>query len=242
MPDADPPAQLAAELASAIIELAPDGILVVDADGTIRFANPAAGAVFSCPHRALVGMAVESLLPERVRPAHVQHRADYEAAPRPRPMGVGLDLVALRADGTEVPVQISLSPAHLGASTGTIAMVREMTEQRVQEQLSRMHMLIEERDRIAAALHNRVIERLFSAGMGLQSVLRIANSRIAASLGEAVDQLDQAIHEIRHTVFTRTVAVTDGPGADGPGAGGPGRFRPPPATPARPAAPDAPDR
>ena len=192
---------LAPELAAAVVELCPDGIVIIGPDGTIRFANPAAETIFGHAPRSMAGMTVEELVPERFRDAHVGHRLAYSDTPAPRPMGVGLELWALRADGEEVPVQISLSPASVAGRLHTIAMVRDVSVHRASESAARVALLSAEEDRIAADLHNRVIDGLFRAGLGIQSVIRLADGPVAARLTEAVGQIDEVIRAIRAAVF-----------------------------------------
>lgn len=93
-----------------IFEHAPDAVIVVDEGGTILDANHQAAMLFGYPGPELIGMCVEQLMPYDVRSTHAAHRAGYMATPRVRPMGAGLDLMARRADGSEVAVDISLSP------------------------------------------------------------------------------------------------------------------------------------
>src|SRR3974390_3153376 len=97
-----------------VIADAPDGILLVEPSGVICFANPMAARLFGYPPGALVGRSVDELIPESRRGAHARYRAEYAETPHPRPMGTGLDLHARRADGTEIPVEISLSPVAEG--------------------------------------------------------------------------------------------------------------------------------
>src|ERR1051326_8928124 len=93
-----------------LLDAAPDAMLIVDEAGTICVANRQAGAAFSDGLDELVGEPFEVLLPEAYRAAHHRHRAGYPAAPRTRPMGAGMELLARRKDGTTFPVEISLSP------------------------------------------------------------------------------------------------------------------------------------
>jgi PAS domain S-box-containing protein len=92
----------------ALFQAAPDGILVVDAKGIIVLANPQAQNMFGYASQGLVGLSVERLLPQRLRDTHSQHRHHFMAQPQARPMGTGLDLVGLRRDGSEFPVEVSL--------------------------------------------------------------------------------------------------------------------------------------
>ena len=113
-----------------IIELAPDGILVSDADGRIIMANKQIEALFGHARDGLVGQPVETLLPTRLRPAHEFHRLHYAAAPTTRPMGAGFRLFGWHADSSEFPIEISLSPITADHGIATVAVIRDVTKQR----------------------------------------------------------------------------------------------------------------
>ena len=102
--------QASGELARSALDAAPDAMIIIDDQGIIRFANRQITALFGYAHDDVVGRRVEELMPERFRKRHVSHRQDYTAALRLRPMGAGLALFGRRQDGTEFPVEISLSP------------------------------------------------------------------------------------------------------------------------------------
>jgi PAS domain S-box-containing protein len=93
----------------AVLETSPLGILMVERDGRILWANGRAEQMFGHERDELAGQPVEALLPERLRAAHAGHRAGFFTHPRVRPMGLGLELAARRKDGREFPVEISLS-------------------------------------------------------------------------------------------------------------------------------------
>jgi PAS domain S-box-containing protein len=118
-----------------LFELMPDAILAVDRRGVILYANGQAGRLFGREPANLVSMPVEALLPEHLRERHVAHRTRYMAEPRMRPMGTGLDLVARRADGVMVPVDIMLNPLKHLAEPIVLAVVRDMTDRRAAEHL-----------------------------------------------------------------------------------------------------------
>lgn len=88
----------------------PDALLLVDLQGKIMLANPAALDLLGYPAGELVGLSVDALVPDAIRPRHADYRHAYAEHPRPRPMGTQMDLVARRRDGSEVMVEIALSP------------------------------------------------------------------------------------------------------------------------------------
>src|SRR6266581_246801 len=102
----------------ALLESAPDAMVIVDGAGTIRLVNAQTEALFGYPREELLGCPVEILVPGRLRGDHPVHRRGYAANQQVRPMGAGLELSGLRRDGSEFPVEISLSP--LETSDGVI--------------------------------------------------------------------------------------------------------------------------
>jgi PAS domain S-box-containing protein len=117
-----------------LIEHAPDGILQVDPSGTIIVANHAAEKMFGYSRDDLIGKNVDILVPLANRPGHEGHRKAFAAAHVTRPMGQGLELKALRKDGSEFSVEISLSPIHTGNGTNVTAVIRDVTERKDAEQ------------------------------------------------------------------------------------------------------------
>jgi PAS domain S-box-containing protein len=121
---------LSAELVRSVLDSAPDAMIIIDASGSILFANHQTTALFGYARDAVIGRKVEMLLPERFRKRHVGHRAAYAESGRARPMGIGLDLFALRANGTEFPVEISLSPIADGTNLLIAAAIRDVTDRK----------------------------------------------------------------------------------------------------------------
>ena len=111
-----------------LLESAPDGILIVDSDGAIMLVNAEAEKLFGYTEDELIDKPVEILIPQRFRERHVEHRAAYAAAPRTRPMGIGLELYGLRRDGSDFPVEISLSPVQTKKGLLAMAIVRDVTD------------------------------------------------------------------------------------------------------------------
>lgn len=121
--------RLAGIFASELIDLAPDGLGVVDEDGTILLVNRRFNVLFGYDEYGLVGEPVEVLVPELQRAAHYGHRATFRAQPQVRQMNVaGRTLNARRKDGSQFPVEVSLSPMQIGYRTVTVAAVRDVTE------------------------------------------------------------------------------------------------------------------
>ncbi|MBA4062757.1 MAG: PAS domain-containing sensor histidine kinase [Isosphaera sp.] len=122
-----------------LLEAVPDALVIVDQAGRIVLVNAHAERMFGYRRDELVGQAIEILVPERHRPGHVADRDGFLAAPRVRPLGVGLKLAGRRKDGGEVPVEISLSPLATAAGPLVVASVRDVTERRRAEaQLQKM--------------------------------------------------------------------------------------------------------
>ena len=120
-----------------VMELAPDGVLVSDDDGRIMMANRHIETLFGHDRDSVIGMQVEMLLPVRWRAVHHQHRARYASAPRVRAMGAGLELLGAHADGSEFPVEISLSPVATERGTATVVIIRDVTQKRAHERAAR---------------------------------------------------------------------------------------------------------
>jgi PAS domain S-box-containing protein len=130
-------------------------MVVVDGRGQIVMGNGQAERLFGYSREELLGQSVEILVPERYRSKHTIHRHGYFGAPGVRPMGVGLELFGLRKDGTEIPVEISLSPLDVDGKTVAIAAIRDITERRKAE-VERVKLIREQAARVEAEAASRM--------------------------------------------------------------------------------------
>jgi two-component system, sensor histidine kinase len=127
---------LSPDLVRSALDSSPDATVLVDNQGRIVFANQQLRNLFGYTREEIRGQSVEFLIPERFRAQHIGHRSEFAAETRTRPMGVGLDLYARRKDGSEFPVEISLSPIQDAGATLVAAAIRDVTDRkRVQQEL-----------------------------------------------------------------------------------------------------------
>ncbi len=180
-------------------------MVVVDADGLIALVNSEAEKMFGYARTAMLGRPVETLLPERVRSRHVQHRVDYAATPRVRRMGAGMELAGLRADGSEFPVEVSLSPIRTEAGLFVASAIRDVTErQRIEQALTDARNAAERAQKansafLAAASHDlrQPVQALgLLAGALKRTVTDPLAMEIVASQEESLDGMTNLLNSL----------------------------------------------
>ena len=172
---------------------------MVDARGRILDMNPAAERMFGYEREELMGSEVETLVPSASRSTHRAEREGYVADPHPRPMGVGLELSGVRKDGTQFPVEISLSPLEADGEVCVISIVRDLTDRKRLRAFGAgtVRAAEEERRRIARELHDDTAQRL----AGLLIRLRLARR------AEDPEERDELLDQVREEVLASAEAI-----------------------------------
>ena len=124
----------AEELFRLVVDSAPNGLLMIDCQGTIILANLQMEKMFGYDKQDLLGRPIETLIPERYRGHHLSHRENFFTDPKARAMGAGRDLFGLRKDGSEFPVEIGLNPVETPDGTHVLASIIDITGRKLVEQ------------------------------------------------------------------------------------------------------------
>ena len=185
-----------------LIDTLGDGLALTGEDGKIALVNRRCAEMFGYQRSELIGLPVDSLVPPDVRAAHRDFRAGYAQAPRPRPMGERARLAGLRKDGATFPVEISLSPVPTATETFVLAVIRDASEAPRRDDLADLARGAAVGQWSAAKdLLDRVAHRLFQVGVSLQAAAKLPGDVARERLGQALDELDDTIHEIRDYAF-----------------------------------------
>lgn len=213
---------------TSLFENATEGILLTDRKGKIVLVNPAAEIIFGYPSSELVGSQIEKLIPQRYHDKHVHLREGFYHNPSNRSMGVGRDLFAIRKDGTEFPVEVSLSHYQQKGEIFVIAFIVDITtrktaEQKALEQRTELEKISNDIRKLNAELENKVEERTQILQEALQKL-----EQSQQDLSEALDKerqlneiksrfVSMASHEFRtplSTILSSATLVSKYPSSD----------------------------
>lgn len=198
----------AQERLRALIDHAPDATLVVARDGTITMASRRVRDLFGYDPDDLIGRSIEDLLPEESRGLHRAHRGAFIDDPRPRDMGSDRSLAAVRADGSEFPVEVSLAPVGEGEQLEVIAAVRDVSVRREAEELLRGALeheraaaeRLRETDRLRAAFLETVSHELrtpLAAIVGFTEILQRREADLSkVQLADCIQRIDRNAHRL----------------------------------------------
>jgi two-component system, LuxR family, sensor kinase FixL len=186
----------------ALLESAPDAIVIVDSRGRISLVNAQTEDLFGWAREELNGKPIEILVPGRFKGVHVANRQGYFSDPHTRPMGAGLGLFGVRKDGSEFPVEISLSPLETEEGVLVSAAIRDVTERvRDEDKLKRLAARLTE--------SNRELEDFASiASHDLQEPLRKIQAfgdllkeregeRVTDQGRDYLERIDSAVHRMQ---------------------------------------------
>jgi PAS domain S-box-containing protein len=175
-----------------LMESAPDAMVIAEKDGRIALVNAQTERLFGYHRAELVGQPVELLVPERFRARHPGHRQDYVQSPKFRAMGSGLELFGRRKDGSEFPVEISLSPLVTKQGTYVASAIRDVTDRKeAEERIRTLNSSLEERVRELEVLNKEMESFSYSVSHDLRAPLRAVDGFSKMLLEAGGSHLDE---------------------------------------------------
>ena len=188
----------------AFVESAPDAMIVVGATGEIILANQRAELLFGYTREELLGRELEMLMPADMAKRHAALRNEYLKGPTARSMGTGLELYGVRKDGSEFPVEMSLSPIRTREGVVISSSIRDITERKQLEQTSRQAAILKERNRLARDVHDTLAQDLTSIVLqleGCEDILTQNPQEAQKHIVRARSVARSSLQEVRHSLL-----------------------------------------
>lgn len=204
-----------------VLESSPDAMLIVGQQGKIQLANHQAEKLFGYARADMIGQSIEVLVPEEFRNAHVKHRSSFFESPQRRPMGEGINLMALRANGGSFAAEISLSPLKLDDELLVIAAIRDVTANReAKEKITKLNKELESftysvSHDLRAPLRSihgyaQILKEDFVAELSPEAIQTLDTIiRNASKMGTLIDDLLEFSRMSRREVFRDKVNVQE---------------------------------
>src|SRR5581483_5712360 len=190
-----------------LLEYAPDATVIVDMQGTICLVNAQTERLFGYYREEMIGQPVESLIPSRYRDRHFIERAAYSSDPRVRPMGVGLELFGLRKNGSEFPVEISLSPVTTREGTFIASAIRDVTERKAIEK--RLVELNAELERASLAKDQFMASMSHELRTPLNAILGFTGTLLMKLPGPLNDEQERQLQIVRSSAAHLLSLIND---------------------------------
>jgi PAS domain S-box-containing protein len=190
-----------------LLEAAPDAMVIADSHGTIQLVNAQTERLFGYSRAELTGQKVEILVPSRYQGGHVKDREGYALSPHPRAMGAGLELYGRRKDGSEIPVEVSLSPLQTEEGTLISSAIRDVsTRRRAEEEIHKLNSQLSRKVSELSAANRELESFSYSVSHDLRAPLRhidgfarILKEEHAAKLSEdGIRYLDRVLLAANH--------------------------------------------
>ncbi len=173
-----------------LLEAAPDAMVIIAADGRIQLVNGQTERLFGYTRDELIGQSIEILVPERLRAQHIEHRGRYFQAPGLRSMGAGLDLFGRGKDGSEFPVEISLSPLISESEVLVTAAIRDITQRKQAEHALRRSERLASLGTLTAGIAHEINNPVGAALLTAETALAVLDQP------ESTVRLKECLHNI----------------------------------------------